>query len=146
MKIPTEIINEIADNLEMGFMCYFNKDTSQLIAIPGEVDLYLDEDDDELYEFEPWYEDAKIIKASPDSFIQVDEMPTNESFRIMEDFIETVGDENLQQKLLRAIQMRKPFAHFKEEIHDAGEERERWFAFKRERMIEYVKEQLDIEL
>lgn len=66
-------------------------------------------------------------------------MPTNESFRIMEDFIETVGDENLQQKLLRVIQMRKPFAHFKEEIHHAGEERERWFAFKRERMIEYVK-------
>ena len=143
MKIPTEMLNEIADNLEMGFTCYFNKDTSQLIAIPGEVDLYLDEDDD-LYEFEPWYEDAKIIKGSPDSFIQVEAIPTNESFQIMEDFIETVGDENLQQKLLRAIQMRKPFAHFKEEIHYAGEERERWFAFKRERMIEYVKEQLDI--
>ena len=146
MKIPAEIINEIADTLEMGFTCYFNKDTNRLIAIPGEVDIYLDEDDDELYEFEPWYEDAKIIKASPDSFIQVDAMPSNESFRIMEGFIETVDDENLQQKLLRAIQMRKPFAHFNEEIHEAGEERERWFAFKRERMIEYVKEQLDIEL
>ena len=97
MKISAEIINEIADNLEIGFTCYFNKDTSQLIVIPGEVDIYLDEDDDELYELEPWYEDAKIIKASPDSFIQVDEMHSNESFRIMEDFIETVGDENLRR-------------------------------------------------
>lgn len=146
MKISTEIINEIADNLEMGFTCYFNKDTSQLIAIPSEVDMYLDEDDDELFEFEPWYEDAKIIKASPDSFIQVNAIPSNESFQTMEDFIETVDDEILQQKLLRAIQMRKPFAHFNEEIHDAGEERERWFTFKRERMIEYVKGQLDMEL
>jgi hypothetical protein len=145
MKIPTEIIIEIVDSLQMGFTCYFNKDTSQLIAIPGEIDIYLDEDDEELFEFEPWYEDAKIIRASPDSFIQVEEMPSNESFRIMEDFIETVADENLQQKLLHAIQMRKPFAHFNEEIHHA-EERERWFAFKRERMTEYVKEQLDIEL
>jgi hypothetical protein len=140
------MINEIVDNLEMGFTCYFNKDTSQLISIPDEVDIYLDEDDDELYDLEPWYEDAKIIRASPDSFIRVDKMPSNESFRIMEDFIETVNDENLQQKLLRAIQMRKPFAHFKEKIHHGGEEREHWFTFKRERMIEYVKEKLDIDL
>jgi hypothetical protein len=145
MKISAEIINDIADNLEMGFTCYVNKDTNQLVAFPAEVDIYLDEDNEELFELEPWHEEAKIIKAAPDSFVKIEQMTSTESFRIMEDFIETIDDEDLQRKLLYAIQMRKPFAHFKEEINNAGEaERERWFAFKRERMIEYIKDQMGI--
>lgn len=129
----------------MSFTCYFNKDTNQLVAIPGDVDIDLDEEDNELYELEPWYEDAKIIKAAPDSFIAIEAMTSAESFRIMEDFIETVDDQNLQRSLLYAIQMRKPFANFRDEINNAGEaERERWFAFKRERLIDYVKDQLGI--
>ena len=71
-------------------------------------------------------------------------MTSGGSFRIMKEFIETVEEKKLKERLLLAIQVQKPFAHFKSEIDNSGSERERWFEFKKQRPIDWVKDQLDL--
>ena len=129
----------------MGFSCFLNKETGRLITIPKEID-FLDNDSDKEFEdeFEAWQEDIQIIKNSPDNFFKIEDMNSTESFRIMEGFIESVADEQLKERLLLSIQMRKPFGHFKSEIDNSGGERERWFEFKRQRFIDWIKDQIDI--
>lgn len=140
VKISNEILNEIAEDLEMGLSCFLNKKTGQLIAIPNDLDFLGDELADES---EAWQEDIQIIKNSPDNFVQIENMTSSDSFRIMEDFIETVVDGQLKQELLLSIQMKKPFAHFKSAIGSSANERERWFEFKKQQFIEWIKDQLE---
>ena len=145
MKISNEILNEIAENLEMGFSCFLNKETAQLITIPKEIDFLDNEFDHEFGdEFKEWQDDIEIVKNSPDNFFHIESMDSGESFRIMKDFIETVADKELKERLLLAIHVRKPFAHFKSEIDNSGSERERWFEFKKQRFFDWVKHQLEV--
>jgi len=54
----------------------------------------------------------------------------------MEDFIGTVGDDRLRQRLDDAISGQRPFRRFKDVLRDAPAERDRWFAFQEERVLE----------
>jgi Uncharacterised protein family (UPF0158) len=130
---------------QISFSCFLNKETGQLFAIPKEIDFLADDLDDHFFdEYEAWQEDIQLIKNSPDSFLQIENMDSTDSFGIMEDFIKTIADNQYKKRLLKSIQMRNPFAHFKENIDDLPSERERWFEFKKQRVIEWVKRQIDI--
>ncbi len=61
----------------------------------------------------------------------------------MEDFIETVEDKRLREKLELGLSLSKPFRNFKDIIDDENEYRKRWFEFRDVRNIEFVKEQIE---
>ena len=144
MELSIEILNKIAENLETGFSCFLHKETAQLITIPKEIDFLNDDLDNEFSDvFEAWKEDIQDIKTSPESFIKIEDMPSTDAFRIMEDFIRTVADEQLKERLFLSIQLRKPFAHFKSEIQNSGSELRRWFEFRRQYFIIWVRDQIN---
>jgi len=58
----------------------------------------------------------------------------------MEDFIATVTDKNLQEKLEIAISGKGAFRRFKAVLISYPEERQRWFDFHEKAMREYVNE------
>ena len=58
----------------------------------------------------------------------------------MEEFIDTVDDEQLKQKLIYALNRNKPFRNFKYEIDYSDEYRQRWFDFKNRKYFEWVEE------
>ena len=60
----------------------------------------------------------------------------------MEAFVETVPDSRFQSRLDRAIRGRGAFRRFRDELLDEPAERERWFAFKHERLRERAREWL----
>lgn len=128
-----EQINELADNLDSGLRCFVHRQENKIVTIPD-----IDEHDDN---FKYW---NKVLKEVNDfeKYIEIEKMDTNESFRIMTNFIETVGDSRQKNRFEDALSKPKPFRNFKFEVDQSGPFRQKWFDFKRRHMIEWVKGQL----
>jgi hypothetical protein len=136
MKLTEEQIKEIAENLDCGLRCYYNK-------LTGEIKTVIDFDSWEGAEEEPWEEDLKEIEEHWDDYFQFEGVNSHQSFEVMEDFIETLDDTQLQNRLINALNKSKPFRNFKWEVDNSGEYREKWFAYKKKRLIAWVEEQID---
>jgi hypothetical protein len=134
MQVSNEIIQQIADNLEIGLKCFIHKETFELVLFP-------EEDPDE----EEWREDIEKLDKEPDNYLEIGNMSSEDSFRLMEEFVQSVEDFDIQSRLMQAIQGHKPFANFKHQIHQAGAFRQRWFDFKKMKLIEWVQNQLESE-
>jgi len=76
-------------------------------------------------------------------FIAVPQVDSHEAYSDMEDFIATVRNPHLRELLEVAIMGRGAFRRFKDVLLDYPHERERWFAFKDEKMLERVREWLE---
>jgi len=135
MEISEKIIAEIADNLDIGMLCFVHKRTGNIKTIIDEM-RWLGADT------EAWEDDMEEIDTNRSSYIEFEAMNSHESFEVMLDFTETVRNEHLQQKLERALSRSKPFRHFKNTIDHEDDYREEWFAYKKERYIEFVKQQM----
>ncbi|MEZ4224676.1 MAG: UPF0158 family protein [Polyangiaceae bacterium] len=72
--------------------------------------------------------------ASESSYMRIDPVSSREQYRWMERFIPMVEDQELATKLTRAIDGKGAFRRFKDVLMAYGPERERWFAFRSERL------------
>ena len=136
MKITSKQINDMAQELEMGMKVYINTETLEYIAIPKDDILMMDS--------EPWEEALEEINYKWPGFILIEEMDSREAYKIMEAFVSEIDDPEFQQKLIRILDNRRPFANFKNEI-DWSDYREAWFAFRTKKHEEYIKSLLDLE-
>jgi hypothetical protein len=136
LELTEEQIKSIAEELEAGFKVYLNIETKEIKSI-------LDFDNNYDADTEQWEEDLKEIEENYDKYIEFEKMDSRESFQVMEDFVETVKDEELRKKLELSLSLSKPFRNFKDIIDDENENRKNWFTFKSAKYIEYVKEQLE---
>ena len=91
----------------------------------------------------------RILTDGSERYVEVPKADSREGYGDMEEFIETVQDERLQNKLWRAIEGKGAFRRFKDVLFYHPAERERWFKFKDEclkrRALEWL-ESLDIEV
>ena len=71
-------------------------------------------------------------------FLRVPEADSREGYEEMQAFIETVSSPWLQERLWAAIRGRGAFRRFKDVLAGAPAERERWFAFKGDRLRQRV--------
>jgi len=138
MKIPDTVIKDIAENLEIGLCSYINKETGEIISIPVDIDIDFIGEEDEL-----WRKDLQTIRKHPKKIIKLTDIPPRYSFEIMDDFISTITNNQLKYRLKESIQKSKPFRHFKSEINRADKERDRWFEFKKQRVIEWITARLE---
>jgi hypothetical protein len=134
-KYPKELIKSIAEEIDMGMICFLNTDTLEIESVLGES--YNAYEDDDLYQeiydkIDNW---ANLIRIEPPQ--------SWESFKIMEDFIETCipDDDSVKKRLWDAISKRKPFQNFKFIIDDSRY-RQCWFDFKQSKLEQFVLEQL----
>ncbi len=75
-------------------------------------------------------------------FLPVPRTDSREAYRDMEDFISTLQDVRLRDRLSRATQERGVFGRFRDVIAESPRDRERWFEFKNRRVRERVTEWL----
>lgn len=129
-------INEIAQLVDMGMVCYIHKRTHELVHFPDPDQFY----DDHEYHFG---EDVKKVEDNYKDYIKIKKMNSRLSFKIMEDYTRTISDKKLQSRLFHALERRKPFRNWKYIIDGTGQEREDWFAFKQARMEIWVTCHLD---
>jgi len=138
MKLTEKQIEDIAGNLDIGMRCFYNFKTDKIEILPGYDPGY--DDQDELTEKE-----LKLIEENQDDYYEFDRFDSYESYQIMSDFSEQIEDFKLQENLFRALNKSKPFRNFKWLIDNSGEYRQQWFDFKKQRYIQYVKDQIRIQ-
>ncbi|HSO87309.1 MAG TPA: UPF0158 family protein [Draconibacterium sp.] len=142
-----ELVHTVAENIDCGLVCFINPETLEVEEIPkgmldGFSDFSLDpefgdEDEDE--------EEQKFLHDEWETCITVEPRESSESFRIMERFVDEVNDKILKNKLINALNNRKPFANFKN-IVESSDYREAWFAFKQQQLEILVWDELEYEL
>ncbi len=72
--------------------------------------------------------------ASDADYMRVDPVSSREQYRWMERFIPMVEEPELRERLAAAIDGKGAFRRFKDVLMAYGPERERWFAFRSERL------------
>jgi hypothetical protein len=76
--------------------------------------------------------------ASDGNYLRVDPVSSREQYRWMERFIPMVENGDLRGKLTQAIDGKGAFRRFKDVLMNYGLERERWFAFRSERLRTFM--------
>jgi len=137
LNLSDEQIKSIAEDLEVGLTVYYHKETGETITLMNNEDSYFDEPDE-------WTDERREIEEHSESYYEFEPMDSRESFEMMKDFMYTVEDENLREKLESALNLAKPFRNFKYIIDNSGEYRNKWFDFKTKSYIQHVKYELGI--
>lgn len=92
MNPTEEHIKEIAELLDCGELCYFHEATGTIEHHPDPNNEYFDP--------EPWQETLDRIDANWGEYLQFEKMDSNQSLRVMEDFANSLTDENFRTRLL----------------------------------------------
>jgi len=137
MQLTANDINEIADYLSMGMVCFIHKKTHKIIYRP---------DDSQFYETEGWEDVIEELEKNEDSYVRIEKMSSHESFIIMKRFIDEVADESIKKRLTHALEKNKPFHNFKYEIDQLDEERDQWFKFKSDQYNKWVEQEIKFSL
>lgn len=72
--------------------------------------------------------------AADANYLRIDPVSSREQYRWMERYIPMVDDAELRAKLAASIDGKGAFRRFKDVLMSYGAERERWFAFRSERL------------
>lgn len=135
LLLTDEQIQEIADELDIGMQCYIHKVSGEIISLPNDDMLHMDES---LFE-----EVLERLDNEAEYLIHIEAPTSSEKFKIMELFVDQLSDKNpLRHRLYQALSKSKPFRNFKYVIDNAGNERQQWFDFKDEQLKLWVKEKM----
>jgi hypothetical protein len=72
--------------------------------------------------------------SSDPNYLRIEPVSSREQYRWMERFIATVEESELREKLVQAIDGKGAFRRFKDVLMSFPVDRERWFAFRSERL------------
>lgn len=76
--------------------------------------------------------------ASDPNYLRIDPVSSREQYRWMERYIPMVEDNDIREKLTRAIDGKGAFRRFKDVLMSYGADRERWFTFRSERLRTFM--------
>ena len=136
IKLNKDQIKDIAGELICGMNCYYNKKTKEIIKIP-DIDSQIGDID------EVWKRDLKRVEDNQSDFVDFEMMDSREGFVVMEDFTDSVDDQDLKDELISALNRPKPFSNFKWIVDNSGDYRQRWFDFRDKQYIEWVEDRID---
>lgn len=72
--------------------------------------------------------------AADVNYLRIEPVSSREQYRWMERYIPMIDDQELRSRLTKAIDGKGAFRRFKDVLMSYGPERERWFAFRSERL------------
>ncbi len=136
IKLTDEQISDIAQDLEAGLKCFIHKVTGDVKTLPDELNSNMEMDE------ELWQDVIDEIDNDAENFIVIEGMDSRESYILMEKFIDTLEDKQIAARLTNAINVPKPFHTFRYELNYSDEYLQKWYAFKSQQMIEWVKKHL----
>ena len=139
VKISLSDLINVFDSASQEERQYLDTKTGEIIIIFDEALSGID--DSKLEE--------KIEAGFNVRYFAIPRQDSHEDYRAMADFTRTIEDKNFQEKLEIALDGSGAFRRFKNVLSNYPQERERWFAFKNERIKDRVLEWLhasDLEL
>jgi hypothetical protein len=136
IEIKPETLKEIAEYLDMGMLCFYNKTNGEVENYPDGLEYSGLED--------VWAEVTGKIEAFPDDYLQIEKMNSREAFEVMKNFIDGINHIPTHNKFIDTISRKKPFAHFNDMLSYYPDLREQWFAYKLQSYIKFVKSQIEV--
>ena len=125
-------IKEIAEQLDIGFRCFFNVKTREIVSVP---DLLENPD----YESEYFEDELEKLAFYADQFIEIEKPSSRDSFDVMLGFTdELTGYKELKEKLMNALEGKQPFSNFNFLIDHSGIYRQQWFDYKNDQLKKWV--------
>src|SRR5687767_10122036 len=70
------------------------------------------------------------LEEDPDRFLFITPLPSHVGWDIMRDFVENLENSSAHKSLERALQGRKPFRSFKDDLLKCPDTREQWFQYQ----------------
>ncbi len=135
LPIDLQELSWIFEDSSIENRSYLDMKTGEIIQIFDDI---MDSDEKELL-------DDKVEEGFGERYITIPNAESHEGYKDMEDFIGTVKEVKLKEKLYDAIARKGAFRRFKDVLNYYPEERERWFKFKNEKIMERVNEWLENE-
>ena len=77
----------------------------------------------------------EILEVGPGRFLELPERDSQDDYALMEEFIGTVADPRLQDRLARAISGKGAFRYFRDTLDESPKERDRWYVFRERRRV-----------
>jgi hypothetical protein len=121
---------------------YLDLRTGEILIVVGGIS---DETDDEVGALDEIARDnrhlASLVRAEPDCYEPLPQIAPEAGFRWMQEFTASVADESLRRSLEKVLRecADECFKAFREALmHVPEEERERWFAFRNEKIAEFI--------
>ena len=133
----SNIIREIAQELDCGNDCYYNSRTNEIFAIPN----FLQVMDEEEFK-ESFRVDLEKIEKHKTEFIKIEVLKSSESFKIMERFVEQMSEQKFKSELENILARKNPFQNFKYKINHS-DCRNDWFKFKQSELEKIIRNQLN---
>lgn len=129
-----EHIKEMAELIDCGFVCHFNTETGEIVQVPDQSHPYVD--------MSLWEEDLSELEDESEKFIFIDSVSSRDGYQIMKDFALSLNKGRLKNKLLKALERKKPFRNFGDIMRYEDEMRDEWFKFKTAAYQEHVRAQI----
>ena len=131
-----EIIDTIAELLEGEECVFLHRETFEILSFP-------DPDRNEVWEDDYRIDDVLyLVETEPEKYLEFKPLDTKASYRLMDDFVDTLLEVRLKRNLLEALNSKKPFRHFRQTVEQDGLTDE-WFQYKRRRLKAVVLEALE---
>ena len=118
---------------------YLDRETGEFIPITEEY-MAIDEEDEESEEYQEY---IRVTEDETGRYLYIEPMESHEAYKIMENFIWSLGDTKAADDLANAIQKRRPFYNFKETLYMYPELVDKWYAYKEESILVVAREYLD---
>jgi hypothetical protein len=138
MKATKEQLKSIAEDIDMGQVCFLNLDTMEMESVMSENSW------DDLSEIQEFIDEVYEKVDKWKRYIKFEPLESFESFKIMEHFVaDCIPEGPFYNQLCNALSYNKPFHNFKFLI-DNSEYRQAWFDYKLMKIMEHVKVLLEL--
>ena len=166
VKVDFEALEMAFEDEGLEHANFLDLETGEVIMVTDETKLMLEEiceeavEDDsepeavldaiEASDAHEWQKDAlrdaeAVERGLGTRYLRVPDNDSDEGFRDMEAFAETVTDKNFADRLWSSLGGKGSFRRFKDTLHDDGDELRRWYEFKQARLRERISDWLETE-
>jgi hypothetical protein len=122
MRISPDAPRPVWEDFEVAIECPDRENRSYYDTATGEVCVTGPFEDDP--------GERERIDGDPSRYLEIDHLDAHTELEWTEQFVEGVAGERLRYDLQRALRSAKPLRRFREALHAAPAERERWFKFR----------------
>ncbi len=145
-NLSPEQIDEIAQNIDMGMICFYHIPSGRIVNLVSEV-AEVDPDFSGLYSEEELKERDQLddIEAHLDEYISFEKMSSRNAFDVMRAFALSHKHNTIKENLLLSLEKKHPFQSFKKALFSLPKEvSNEWYAFKNKKNRKWVEEQLEL--
>ncbi len=143
-KLSSDQIDEIAEDIDMGMLCFYHVPSGEIISLPAEI-TEIHPEYNALYSKEEIEMRKKLeeIENHLDEYISFERMSSRNAFDVMQDYALSIDHDTIKGNLLESLKKHHPFQSFKRTLHSLPKEiTDRWYTFKSDKVRKWVEEQL----